>query len=71
MKKIHNSLIDIVSSLETPFLKDDIKNVERKVLEDLIISTYDKLNEILAEGVDWWEIDEDALKELRKTLFGQ
>lgn len=71
MKKIYNSLIDIVNSLETPFLKDDIKNVERKVLENLIISTYDKLNEILLDGVDWWEIDEDALKELRKTLFGQ
>lgn len=67
---IQNSLIAVVHSLETPFYKDDITNVDRAVLENLIIATYDRLNEILMDGVDWWDIDSHALKEIRNVIFG-
>lgn len=46
-----------ISQIEGTFKKDDIQSAPRKVLEDLILSLYDQLNEVNGTLPDWWERD--------------
>ena len=59
-----------IKTIEDTFRKDDIGNVDRSVLEAVIIVIYDTLCDARSEGVDWWERDEVAEQELRSKMFG-
>lgn len=52
MKEQIQNLINVV---DNTFAKDDITNVPRKVLEELIVHLYDGLNEINGSYPDWWD----------------
>lgn len=48
-----SALHPIIYKLENTFSKDDIKSAPREVLEELIISIYDELNELQRIHPEW------------------
>jgi len=50
-----NPLRALINQVDATFKKDDIKNVPRETLEELVISLYDGLNEINGTYPDWWD----------------
>ena len=50
-----NPLRALINQVDASFKKDDIKNVPRETLEELIINLYDGMNEINGTYPDWWD----------------
>lgn len=55
MKPAEQDLRNLINVVDETFKKDDITNVPRKVLEELVIRLYDGINHVLWDYPDWWE----------------
>lgn len=55
MKQAEQDLRNLINVVDETFKKDDITNVPRKVLEELVIHLYDGINHALGDYPDWWE----------------
>lgn len=55
MEPAEQDLRKLISVVDETFKKDDITNVPRKVLEELVIHLYDGINQVLGDYPDWWD----------------
>lgn len=68
-KQAKDLIWECLWDIQGTFARDDIKNVSRKTLEDLIMRTADKLQEIVEGDLAWWDLpDEDELMNFRVEL---
>ena len=66
--KAKETILGLVSRIETAFSKDDIASADRQVLETTLISVYESLCDLADSSVDWWERDDDALAQIRERI---
>ena len=57
MINYRTAILGGIYKIEKAFSRDDIENVSRKELAELIIEVYDTLTEAVA---NWWDRDEEA-----------
>ena len=55
-EKAKDLIWECIWDLQNTFSKDDIKNVSRRTLEDLIIRTTEKLQTIVEDDLAWWDL---------------
>lgn len=55
MNNAEQDLRALVSMTDETFKKDGIKEVSRKVLEDVVTRLYDGINRVLGDYPDWWD----------------
>lgn len=55
MEPAERDLRKLIDVVDETFKMDDITNVPRKVLEELVIHLYDGINQVLGDYPDWWD----------------
>lgn len=54
--------------IDRTFSKEDLRSIDRKKLERLVVDIYDALSDFVDSNTDWWELDETEQAERTNNI---